>query len=342
MSNFEGRLIHSIDFVPENKDVASKSKPKEASTINSVHPSINGREARSFYEEVVENVTDKKVGTSSLNRPKEKPKNKHHSNHKPSIKPSLSHLNNSLLKYAQMGELQSVQKCLQDGAELDHQDGYGWTALMCAAHAGQIQVVQYLMTDAGANVYICDKQGQMAIDLAIRGKQTEICKILRDGNNQSDDNDDDSQTLQETFYCNICKLDFQETTRANHETSTLHLFNSKRKPPGTLYFIPESNKGYQMMVKHGWDKEMGLGTQGQGQKFPVKTVLKRDRLCLGAKTEAKSKVTHFNACDTSAVKHPKKEDKRKMRHNTKNKMIAEKRLKKDKHWEQNLRRYMDF
>jgi hypothetical protein len=36
-----------------------------------------------------------------------------------------------------------------------------------------------------------------------------------------------------------------------------------------------------MMLRSGWDGRKGLGPEGQGQRYPVKTILKKDRKCLG-------------------------------------------------------------
>lgn len=56
------------------------------------------------------------------------------------------------------------------------------------------------------------------------------------------------------------------------------------------------------MKKEGWDGESGLGPSKDGAKYPVKTVLKRDKLGVGSKRSSKAKVTHFKSFDESAVK----------------------------------------
>ncbi|TGZ58815.1 hypothetical protein CRM22_009436 [Opisthorchis felineus] len=98
--------------------------------------------------------------------------------------------------------------------------------------------------------------------------------------------------------------------------------------------IPPSNVGYRLLRRMGWadsaivDDEDdrgsitdhlqnsdvskinlelpssagGLGSRGQGRRFPVATVLKRDRLGLGiSSTKKVAKVTHFPAHDIAAV-----------------------------------------
>jgi hypothetical protein len=63
--------------------------------------------------------------------------------------------------------------------------------------------------------------------------------------------------------------------------------------PAPYYAIPKANPGYQMLKKLGWSEEKGLGVNEQGNKGPLKTVLKNDRLGLG-RDQKKPRVTHFN------------------------------------------------
>ena len=56
------------------------------------------------------------------------------------------------------------------------------------------------------------------------------------------------------------------------------------------------------MVNQGWNAEKGLRPENSGVKFPVKSVLKRNRKSLGALAKGKTKITHFGPGDESAVK----------------------------------------
>ncbi len=56
-------------------------------------------------------------------------------------------------------------------------------------------------------------------------------------------------------------------------------------------------------MKGGWNEESGLGlgtAGGEGRKYPISTVLKRDRLGFGLKSE-KPRITHFGPYDTEAI-----------------------------------------
>jgi len=84
-------------------------------------------------------------------------------------------------------------------------------------------------------------------------------------------------------------------TQAKHINSTLHQFNKQHKEPSKVYYLPESNVGYRLMKETlGWQEDQGLGKENQGNKEPIKTRLKNDRLGLGMKSRYPLRVTHFN------------------------------------------------
>jgi len=88
----------------------------------------------------------------------------------------------------------------------------------------------------------------------------------------------------------------------------------------------------------------GLGPEGEGRKYPIKTVLKRDRHGLGSSSgqSTKPRVTHFGPRDETAVKRQKHSNKdRKQSQKTLTK--KQKRIKesKERAWEINMRMYMN-
>ena len=88
---------------------------------------------------------------------------------------------------------------------------------------------------------------------------------------------------------------------------------------------------------------IGLGPAGMGRKFPVKTVLKRDRLGLRSKGGDQARVTHFGPNDYSAVKRKKVNSKVKQKSNPR-RISRRERLnkeKREKNWERNMRIYMN-
>lgn len=81
-----------------------------------------------------------------------------------------------------------------------------------------------------------------------------------------------------------------------------------------------------------------------GRKYPVKTVLKRDRLGLGSKGSQQARVTHFGPNDPSSVKRKKMITKEGKKKEACKKISRRERLakeKKEKTWERNMRIYMN-
>lgn len=218
-------------------------------------------------------------------------------------------------------------------------DDYGWTPLMLAAYCGHLDVTTFLL-DLGANRKAREKSGLTAAQLALKTNYLKIVALLKKrselatnkalleaDSKLSKGNVDnrlqptmkselikplkESESVKELidnyigFYCEICDATFHQTTWKRHETSTLHIFNTKPKLPNTMYGISKQNKGYQMLLNHGWDEESGLGPSGKGMKYPIKTYLKSDRKGLGQTNRKEYRVTHFKSGDSTAIVDPK-------------------------------------
>ena len=251
---------------------------------------------------------------------------------------NLQKLHKDLLVHAQSGDIKALEKLLQNQyVDVNFQDQFGWTAMMCSAVAGHYKVVRYLMSK-GASRFDVNKSGKSVDDL-VPSLEIKLRKLDAEVNRQKS-----SVSHQfETFYCDICAKEFKETTKLAHQSSTVHLFNMGVKPKNDNFNAHVANKGFQLMQKSGWDGESGLGSQGQGQKFPVKTSLKRDRKCLGADdSKLKAKVTHFGPNDLNAVNSLKKKEERVVSARTVSRRQRNRQIQKDKKWERELRTYMNI
>ncbi|XP_063147334.1 G patch domain and ankyrin repeat-containing protein 1 [Candoia aspera] len=255
-----------------------------------------------------------------------------------------THKGNQLLKAAQDGNLKSLQMLVEkEGCDVNYRDSFYWTAIMCAAYAGQGEAVRYLLRCEAAWVGVCESQGRDAMDLAEEAGHEEVVSILRESERPRVKHELSSlESPAERKYCDVCQAHYSEDTVALHERSTAHLFNRRDPLPSTRYCIPENNVGFQLMVKGGWDKEAGLGPKGTGRKFPIQTVLKRDQKGLGFRSNLKPKVTHFKANDCRAVEQPVEQQPRRERAATVGKREARRREAKAAAWERNLRTYMNL
>lgn len=130
------------------------------------------------------------------------------------------------------------------------------------------------------------------------------------------------------YFCTACSVYVQETSAAEHDQSTAHLLSTTKTPTlrkGTfmrdawprslsvvavtvtnvlwtlllaVVWLPESNRGYRLLMNMGWKEDTGLGPTGAGRIEPVATVLKNDRAGVGVQPTAKlARVTHFPAHD---------------------------------------------
>jgi hypothetical protein len=212
------------------------------------------------------------------------------------------HRQSELFRLAQNGEGDGVKALLGQGVDVNCVDGFGWTASMSAAFEGHVHVLQLLVV-AGADLMITNSQGQTALSLAsLKQRQNVIdfIKNLQEGGERCAELQKEKKSV-EKFYCSVCKHEFSDIDQVTHNRSTVHIFNTGAKPKADSFLIPPSNVGYRLMLKSGWDGDGGLGPSGHGQKFPVRTFLKRDRQGLGNKVTDKAKVTHFHARDKAAV-----------------------------------------
>ena len=87
-------------------------------------------------------------------------------------------------------------------------------------------------------------------------------------------------------------IDLKTETNVSHLTTSIASNLEKLAP--NHFVIPETNIGYQILVKTGWNPSQGLGTHAQGKLSPVATQFKTGTQGLGLVT-TRPKVTHFPA-----------------------------------------------
>ncbi|KAJ9577287.1 hypothetical protein L9F63_006126 [Diploptera punctata] len=261
----------------------SSSEEKNYKLNTVIHSNLTGEEAKRIYEEVVSsNPSQHKVVSE---QPKKSKKSLVHNVTSYSKEKWI----NTLMSGAQRNDVACISSLLVKDLDINATDQYGWTALMSAACSGAVDAVKLLL-EHGADVHVKDKCGNTCLSLARIHKHDNVVNLILKPPQSSSSKETEAKT--ENFYCEVCKQQFSDTTRARHSTSMVHLLCLG--PPltvPTVYGIPANNKGYQILLKGGWDREKGLGPSGSGNKFPLKTVLKRDREGFG-KCKRKAQVTH--------------------------------------------------
>ena len=368
---------HATLFVPEkgiSKTTNDDSSEDENDGQSNKRTKISGEEARQFYEDVLlmpkesrrdESRLKKKAGMKRRKRRDVKPQRKTQE-----VKEITSL--GQLFLCVQEGDFEAIRLALSRGLyDVNTVDNFNWTLLMCAAHAGHMTIVKYLLDQGADWLHHTDRRGNNAADLARTAGHPNIAEFIESHNRTSSNSCshrqlypstahlDETQTMIEdhihhsssnsttdqtpaSFYCEICKMTVElgSSTVSKHTTSTVHQFSCQHKPNVTLYGIPESNRGFQLLLKGGWNPEKGLGPEQQGQQFPVKTVLKQDRLGFGLSGKAKPRVTHFSAHDEAAVKSHRERIGGEKECPPKKKDIL-KAAERDRRWERRMRRYMN-
>ena len=373
-----------IPFVKASKCVKIPSVSR-GNVVKDTSEQLSGYEARTFYERVVSDGSVSKDGGDSAVRKDSTGAAPHDNSVRgttknlkaqalkrkrsaPSAQGAPSPSASQLFLFAQEGMLNELREALFTSTrpcmDLNTKDMYGWSLLMSSAYAGHHDIVCFLLSKGAEWEGVCDKQGRTAVDLALmaghRRVADEIQAYSMSGINVEKGRTNEVPTAsmcaealptsqvqeqQLPFFCSLCSVAVRESTEEKHTHSTLHQFNCQHHPNVHQYGIPMSNKGYKLLVKGGWDPERGLGQSSDGKQFPVKTVLKRDRLGLGADEATSARVTHFGPCDTTAVCEPN--TKRLARGGKLKEQRLSKKQKREgqrmkgKRWEIALRRYMN-
>lgn len=237
---------------------------------------------------------------------------------------------NVVMREAQNNNVARVTELLSDLCDVNVMDQHGWTPLMSASCAGALDVVKFLISHK-ADTNVRDKSGNTCLSLARRHGHLAVVHAITEGHKETGTENQPMRTRHVEFYCESCGQSFCNANREQHSTSIVHLLSSSPCiAVPTIYSIPASNKGYQILVKGGWDREKGLGADGSGHKFPLKTVMKRDRVGLGGGTKVKAQVKHFIPLVSQL--------KQKTRNNTSNRRKREVALSREHRKERALRR----
>ncbi|CAH8869893.1 unnamed protein product [Trichobilharzia szidati] len=180
---------------------------------------------------------------------------------------------------------------------------------------------------------------------------------------------DSSVPVSTSRECTVCGVDFDDYEK--HVSSISHQvveMRSRTLKPSPL-IIPPSNKGYQILTRIGWsdaafnvDEELsismtstnaslasasqscskgsGLNAAREGRRFPIATVLKRDRLGFGwSNSTNTAKITHFNSGDIRAIQNLRNPKHSSVKKNTK---FLVQKMSREKNMERTIREKLNL
>ncbi|CAD5229097.1 unnamed protein product [Bursaphelenchus okinawaensis] len=279
-----------INFVKAGTEVLESLSEKK-------NIDLDGNEVRSFYESVTSCSTTKVPHQKAVK-----------STHNVGIKQTViskSADNNGLsvsdrdvrlfLKAVNDNDLIKAQEYLDKGVDVNSKDSFNWTALMIAAAEGHKEMVKMLIENGADDEYSNGKFD--AVKLAREKGHRKLANWIIGFRDHLDE--PCSSTSNRELYCELCGLTY---TDSNHANSIVHIVNLEQKPDRVFaYDIPMSNIGFRILKRKGWTEESGLGKDGEGRQYPIRTMLKRDRKGLGVE-RLPMKVTHFGKHDLASVK----------------------------------------
>lgn len=86
-------------------------------------------------------------------------------------------LGDKLCVAAKKGEVRTIQKLLENGADLNGRDQHGWTALHRASFKGRMEVVKVLV-ERGVEVDAKDEEGYTALHCAAEAGHADVTEFL--------------------------------------------------------------------------------------------------------------------------------------------------------------------
>ncbi|KAJ0174476.1 hypothetical protein K1T71_009584 [Dendrolimus kikuchii] len=254
----------------------SSSESENTETRDTI--TISGNEARELYLEEIQDIPDHTKQTKvQLNQQKRSRK----------ATRELHLSDKELFLTVQNNDVNTLIEVLDNFPDkIRTVDSYGWSLLMIACQANSIETAKELLI-RGVDQSIRDKAGNSAQSLVIKSRNFELIHLLLDHRTHRHNENPDLQSKgtvkkREEFTCEVCDNKVF-SDKIEHLSSTIHNINmSKGKIIPANYVIPSSNRGYQIMLKAGWNKECGLGPDGSGKRYPLKSVQKKDRKGLGS------------------------------------------------------------
>lgn len=169
------------------QDVFSIEEPHQS--ISRLASTLTGQEARQFYEDLAKHEKeesgkmDKESKRKDRCKTRESKRRERHRAVAVQVNPSRTTESGGtssagrsgelqglrLLRCAHQGDTSALKDLLSKGADVNFQDSFFWTALMCASWSGHRAAVRLLLERGAAWVGVVDLQGRDAGDLALEG-----------------------------------------------------------------------------------------------------------------------------------------------------------------------------
>uniref|UniRef100_A0A671U3F9 Uncharacterized protein n=1 Tax=Sparus aurata TaxID=8175 RepID=A0A671U3F9_SPAAU len=160
---------------------------------------ISGKEARQFYE----NLMKDDRGQEASRRITGDGEGDHRRETSNSER-STELLGLRLLRCAHGGDISGLKDLLSKGVDINFQDTYFWTAMMCASWSGQRAAVRLLLQHGAAWVGVVDTQGRDARDLALEAGHNDVFEEFESYGRCTETETPSDNRRVETCNCLLC------------------------------------------------------------------------------------------------------------------------------------------
>lgn len=316
--------------------------------------SENDESVQNFYQDLIRSKYTNAENDKQTNTSKEKSEDSI-----PIIHTNLKKINSKeFLNACQNNDLKTVSIYLSSNGDIFYKDEFKWNCIMISIASFNFQILYYIVENIrDENIFKQllndqDLSGNTAESLAKKVKNIDAIEYLKQTrekfltkNSKSEiidltepeDNDSD-------FFCESCNKIFKlkDISHKEHITSIVHLINEnssdieKNNKILANYHLRGCNKGYQLMLKYGWN-ERGLGSKEQGRTAPIKARQKLDRYGIGIE---KSTKTYTKPLVNIRLKTSKSDSAMLKKVKSLKDTIEEN--KRNQRFERNLRRYFDL
>lgn len=253
--------------------------------------------------------TTESIADFYLNLPPEKgepPASQHvkvttpESNRLTSELPVISSKPTDLFKAVQDNDVNFLKLYIGKGFDPFVEDEFKWNVLMMAAASNSNHVLEYVLENVKDKDRLVtllngrDLSGNSVESLSRKFKNSRALELIEKFKSNIAKPEIKEEILSETvatvkYWCEQCKQEFHQS-EAEHITSIIHQLNETQRPLSETsgrYHLRSDNRGYQLLVKSGWNEFSGLGVNEQGVKCPIKGKLKLNRKGLGTDKDDK-------------------------------------------------------
>ena len=368
-NNFRSTL-----FKTNFKFIQFKKKSEVQHKETSQHRPENKESIQQFYNDLVSQETSESESTKSLNKrknftppPLKLLKNSSFTNKNKNEFLKAAEKNDLKLIKSYLEDLENADKSVQTNFELNSCDDFKWNILMISVVSFSNDIVKYLL-EVHSNhkqfkeiIYAKDLSGSDAEQLAFKCNNYKALEMIRaaklkiEKGNLTRSHSKDKLKIEENqltsnkqvLFCESCKKNFclSDESHIEHVTSIVHQLNEneadcnlKNKQKFNYHLRASTNKGYQMLLKTGWN-ESGLGLNEQGRTQPVRAKQKLDRLGIGVdevKKVSSKRLIKLQRPNESNIKSVQSDFKV-----FKNLKDLKKKSEKAKKFERNLRSYFN-